>query len=308
MNCIDFRRDALAQPLRLGDLALAHASTCATCAVFHERQVQFDAELFEAMSVPAPDGLAERIVLAQGIRRRKQPWLWGAAAGLVLAAGLATLLPGYLSGNALAAEAIEHVAEEPQSFRLVTRHAAEFLPTELGRQGFRLGAALGEVTYTQLCPMHSGNARHMVVATAQGPVTLLLMPEDARASRRTVRESGGMAAITLPAARGSIAIVASNLQHALADASGAWRTPVAPWSDPKPALDERAFQELFEASLAALPPQQARAFRLREVAGMEVAAVCQEMRITPGGLFELLHLARLQLRRALDRDWFSGAT
>lgn len=216
MNCIDFRRDALAQPLRLAAEAAAHVAACPGCTGFLERQRQFDAELLEAMKVPVPEGLAERIVLAKGIRARRLPWMWGAAAALVLAAGLATLVPPYLDRSALARETIAHVEEEPQSFRLVSRHAADFLPNELAKQGLRLATTLGEVTYTQLCPMHAGNARHMVVATSQGPVTLLLMPHDTRATTRTVRESPGLSAILLPAARGSIAIVASNLQHALA--------------------------------------------------------------------------------------------
>lgn len=40
MNCIDFRRDALAQPLRLGDEARTHAQGCAAFGEFLERQRQ----------------------------------------------------------------------------------------------------------------------------------------------------------------------------------------------------------------------------------------------------------------------------
>jgi hypothetical protein len=215
MNCIDFRRHAVVQPLRLGDEALAHAAGCTGCEAFIERQRQLDADLLAALQVPAPDGLAERIVLAQGIRRRHRPWAWAAAASVLVASALAIVAPPYFAGNALAGEAIAHVKEEPQSFRLVSRHAPEFLPGELAAQGIRLAAALGEVTYTQICPMREGKARHIVVATARGPVTLLLMPGDSTARRRASSDAEGLSAITLPAARGSIAIVASNRQHAL---------------------------------------------------------------------------------------------
>lgn len=216
MNCLDFRRDALAQPLRLGDEARAHAQSCPACGDFLERQRQYDAELFEALRVPVPDGLAERIVLAQGIRRRKQPWLWAAAASLALAAGLALLVPPYFAGSALAGEAIVHVKDEPQSFRLASKQSPGMLAGELSAQGISLVAALGEVTYAQLCPMKSGEARHLVVATAEGPVTLFLMPRDATPRRRSVVDADGMTAIALPVARGSIAIVAANRQQALA--------------------------------------------------------------------------------------------
>jgi hypothetical protein len=55
-----------------------------------------------------------------------------------------------------------------------------------------------------------------VVATAEGPVTLFLMPTDTTHRRRTMVEGHGMFAITLPAARGSIAIVAASRAQALA--------------------------------------------------------------------------------------------
>lgn len=215
MNCIDFRRDALVQPLRLGDEALAHAAGCAACEAFIERQRQLDAALHEALQVAAPDGLAERIVLAHGIRRRPRSWVWAVAASVLVASALAVFAPPFIAGNALAGEAIAHVREEPQSFRLVSKQAPEFLPAELAAQGIRLGAALGEVTYTQICPMREGKARHIVVATARGPVTLLLMPSDTTSRRRAHSDAEGLSAITFPAARGSIAIVAANRQHAL---------------------------------------------------------------------------------------------
>ena len=134
MNCIDFRRDALVQPLRLGDEARAHALTCAACTEFIERQRQVDAELLEALSVPVPDGLADRIVLARGIRNRKPRWVWAAAASILIAAGAALLIPPYVAGNALAHEAIAHVKEEPQSFVQVSAHAPDHLAKELAVQ------------------------------------------------------------------------------------------------------------------------------------------------------------------------------
>ena len=59
-------------------------------------------------------------------------------------------------------------------------------------------------------------AQHLVVRTATGPVTLLLMSEDAGGRSRSVTERDGMTAITIPAARGTIAIVAASLPQALA--------------------------------------------------------------------------------------------
>ncbi|MEO5677445.1 MAG: DUF3379 family protein [Usitatibacter sp.] len=215
MNCLDFRREALAQPLRLAIVARQHADECSECRAFLERQRSLDADLFDAMRVPAPDGLADRVLVAQGIRRRPRAWGWALAASIVLAAGLVAFVAPELAGRALAGEAIAHVKEEPQSFTIAQRHAPETLSTDLAVQGVRLARAL-EVTYAQLCPMGEVRARHLVVSTDAGPVTLLLLPDDTTRRNRAIREANGLTAISLPAARGSVAIVAANRESALA--------------------------------------------------------------------------------------------
>ena len=91
------------------------------------------------------------------------------------------------------------------------------------------------------------------------------------------------------------------------DAEGHWRAPVTAWTDPQTALESKRFREAFEAGLSALPPQQQRAFALREVVGLEVEAICEAMHVTPNNLGVLLHRARLQLRQSLDRDYFAVA-
>ena len=91
------------------------------------------------------------------------------------------------------------------------------------------------------------------------------------------------------------------------DAEGCWRAPVNAWTDPECALESKRFHVMFEAGLSKLPPQQLRAFQLREVVGMEADEVCREMDITSNNLCVLLHRARGQLRRYLDRDYFCAA-
>ena len=216
MICLDFRRDALAQPLRLGEEALAHARECQACRAFLERQRQLDAELFDVLSVPAPDGLADRILLAKGGKPANRWWFVAMAATLVFAVGLVTFGAPFIAGNSLAREAIAHVRDEPQSFTSVSSQAPDLLPSELAAQGLRLASAVGEVTYARFCPMASGSARHLVVRTAAGPVTLFLMPGDATSRRHAEVRADGMTAITMPAARGSIAIVAASRAGALA--------------------------------------------------------------------------------------------
>lgn len=215
MNCIDFRRLVLVDPRHVDEEARAHAAECAACRDVLEKQREADDRLFAGLQVPVPDGLADRILVARGRRKPAPRWAWAMAATLVLAVGIGFVGREFLAKDPLGGEAIHHVAEEQQSF--TTIHAVDngFLPAVLAEQGFRAVVALGQVTYTRICPMDGRTARHIVIRTADGPVTLFLMPDDPNRRRRSMTERDGMIAVTMPAGKGSIAIVASSREQAL---------------------------------------------------------------------------------------------
>ena len=216
MNCLDFRRLVLVDPRQVGEEAKAHAAECVACREVLERQRESDDRLFAALQVPAPDGLADRILVARGLQPDRRRWVWAMAATLVLALGLGITGRLYFQKDPLGAEAIEHVAHEPQSFTTVDAVDNAYLPTVLAEQGLKAVVALGQVTYTRLCPMDGRTARHVVIRTAEGPITLFFMPDDPKRRRRQLEEAGGMTAVVMPAARGSLTIVAANPAQVLA--------------------------------------------------------------------------------------------
>src|SRR5205814_9929354 len=180
-----------------------------------EKQREADDQLFAALQVPVPDGHADRILVARGHRPARRRWTFGIAASLVLAVGAGIFGRRYLAHDPLGDEAIDHVAHEPQSFTTVHAVGNDYLPVVLAEQGLKTVAALGQVTYTRICPMDGRTARHLVIRTAQGPVTLFLLPDDPNRRRRSSIESGGMAAVTKPAPKGTIAIVAATMDQAV---------------------------------------------------------------------------------------------
>jgi hypothetical protein len=218
MNCLDFRRVALAQPRHLDPAARGHAASCPACQATLERELRLDERVRASLDVPVPDGLADRVLVGEGLRRRVAPVRWAVAATVLLAA-VAWWVPPELAGRDLAREALAHVAEEPQALRLRFAVPPRDLATALAGQGLRLVAEAGQVTYSQLCPMAHGHARHVVIRTAQGPVTLFLLPGESDRLRRAEHAAGGMAALALPAPRGSFAVVAATAEQARAIAS-----------------------------------------------------------------------------------------
>lgn len=88
---------------------------------------------------------------------------------------------------------------------------------------------------------------------------------------------------------------------------GHWREAPPAWSSPEQSFENRKFWETFEECLDALPKATARAFYLREIAGLETEDICKELSISTSNCWVMLHRARLSLRESLQRRWFQGA-
>ncbi|PIW71165.1 MAG: DUF3379 domain-containing protein, partial [Hydrogenophilales bacterium CG12_big_fil_rev_8_21_14_0_65_61_21] len=89
MNCLEFRRLALANPLHPGAAALEHEAACPDCARFYLDLRRQEEEMYQALAIPVPEGLADRILLKTRPRlldqaRSVRVWLPALAATLVL--------------------------------------------------------------------------------------------------------------------------------------------------------------------------------------------------------------------------------
>lgn len=93
----------------------------------------------------------------------------------------------------------------------------------------------------------------------------------------------------------------------LFDVHGHWNGDEQPakWGSPTSSLEDKQFWRVFELCLDGLPPQQGRAFMMREYIGLEPAEVCAELAITTTNLHVMLHRARLRLRECLENRWFT---
>jgi hypothetical protein len=178
MNCLEFRRLKLSEPKRLSEEALAHVSECPGCLAFARGVDESEAALERALAVPVPEGLADRILLARGGRRRANRWAYALAASLVLAVAAGVFVATREPDSANQARlAIEHVIEEPQS--LTTFHDAdpERLAAIVRDFGGNMREPIGRVRYIKLCPVEQGTGWHIVFETPQGLATLILVPD-----------------------------------------------------------------------------------------------------------------------------------
>ena len=86
-----------------------------------------------------------------------------------------------------------------------------------------------------------------------------------------------------------------------------WRKEPARWHDPAAAAERSDFWHVVRGCLGRLPARMAEAFTLRTLDERPTTDVCQELAISPGNLWVLLHRARLQLVRCLEVHWFDVA-
>jgi len=210
VNCLEFRRTVGAEPFSTDSAIEVHAAGCATCARHRDELRAMDAVLARAMRIdPSP---------AAGIRAgshgpqapaRSPSWprRWLAmAASLVAGVLVATTLWLSYPEPSLAGEVIGHALHEPESWTARQAVAEDRLEAVLGPSGVRLRADAGRVTYAKRCFFDRHWVPHLVVQTAQGPVTVFLLGHREVDGPARVEERG-FAGVVLPAPRGSIAVV-----------------------------------------------------------------------------------------------------
>jgi len=83
-----------------------------------------------------------------------------------------------------------------------------------------------------------------------------------------------------------------------------WVRPPGKWRDNADVLESRELTEALDRCVDRLPSSLAAAFVLRELDGMAVQAICQELALNQGALRVRLHRARLLLRECLGRFGF----
>jgi len=89
------------------------------------------------------------------------------------------------------------------------------------------------------------------------------------------------------------------------DRTGHWASKPEEWQDASRSLEQQQFLGMMDFCLEKLPPNQGRAFMLREVFELEADEICKTLSVTSTNLWVLLYRARLALRQCLEQNWFA---
>lgn len=197
LNCQEVRLAIGAEPQSLSGDVTAHLETCEACHRFRDETLMLDRNLRAALELPLP---AFRQPAARPVRR------YALAASLMFGLLIAGTMWVVLPQPALAGDVIEHALHEPGSW-----DGGEVLPPEtvaavLKAAGVEFDSSL-PITYAAPCPFHGRRMAHLVVQTANGPLTVMLLPRETVSRRREFVEDG-MRGVLLPAGAGTVAVLA----------------------------------------------------------------------------------------------------
>lgn len=217
MDCSEFERMVTGDPSTAdGEV---HLDACARCRDFVASIQSVDMTLESAMaiSVPAlkmpelPEIESEKVVSLDTRRRLRTPVWLALAATFAFAAVIGVrgfLAPGdYLS---LDDEILAHMSHEPYSRTVTTAAVSEDrLRSVVPASMANLSADTGLITYAQSCEINGHLIPHLVIQGENGPVTILLLPNE-RIDAARMLEGNGFNGVLLPVGNGSIAIIGEN--------------------------------------------------------------------------------------------------
>lgn len=214
MNCLEFRRDKLADPRRLSPEAAAHLDDCAACRGFAAEVDENEARIAAVLDVPVPEGLSERIILRRKTSARFSPRLGMLAASVVLTFAFGILQWRDAGSQDFARLAIEHVMHEPESFTTVRSADPELFRRVMHTFGGEMQASLGTVRYMKLCPVPEGTGWHIVFEAEDGKLaTLILIPARRMKTDAEQAQVGGWNAVARPGGQGFYAVIADSPEN-----------------------------------------------------------------------------------------------
>jgi Protein of unknown function (DUF3379) len=198
VRCEEARLLLGAEPGFSGSGLEQHLQGCPACSQFRAEMLTLDANIRRALEQPPQ--------LAQA-RRPPAPWRqWALAASVVFAMFAVVALWVLRPTDTLARDVVAHVQGEPESWLATQDVSARSIAKALHGSGVEFNITSDKVTYAQSCWFRGHYVPHLVVQTAQGPVTVMILRHEQVSGRRAFRE-GGMSGVIVPDGGGSIAVL-----------------------------------------------------------------------------------------------------
>jgi hypothetical protein len=220
MNCEEYRQAIAEDPSFDG--GAGHLSECAACQAYRAEMQALDQRIGRALALDVPELVlpelpdieSDNVVsLARGRRFSPPTWLAMAATVAVAAVLGVRLIGNGIEYESLADEVLAHVDGEPHAMRVTDVGVTDArLQDVVTADIAEMDHGAGLITYAQTCVINGHEVPHLVIQGQQGPIMILLMPEEMIDAAVTL-SGEHVNGVILPVGNGSIAIVGERTEH-----------------------------------------------------------------------------------------------
>ena len=208
MEHSQYRAAIMADPHNADAELRAHREACAECRAFTEKLLKFESRLERALRVDIPPKADVLPFARKRGSAATAPRRWMAlAASILLGAAIVGGVWLSLPQPGLAAAVVAHMAGEPEAWQRTEAVPQPELADVLKDSKLRLKPDAGVVSYASSCAFRGHRVPHLVVQTAKGPVTVMVLVHEA-ARQVTPFDSEGYRGTIVPVpGHGSIAVL-----------------------------------------------------------------------------------------------------
>jgi len=180
MDDLTFRRTVYSDPFIKSKELIEAAKNDPKKQAFWDEVKQMEGELQQAMNIPVPEGLADKLLLKQSMkkhteRKKRQPWYLAMAASLVVASVLTVSMLNQpttsLNDDVLAH--MRHLDFEVNSSQSVN---LDMVNTKLASFNGSISEGLGEILSAKFCYLDSIKSLHITIKGDDGISSLFVMP------------------------------------------------------------------------------------------------------------------------------------
>ena len=201
-----------AVPGEVGSALAEHLARCPQCTQFQQEMRRMDRDLTRLLATAPPPRADTRVLALPVIARAKAagpafPGLVALAASVVLCIGLGVLMWTLRPQPSLAAGVLGHVALESGSWSNVAPMTAAATDAVLAGAEVSLDPADTVVTYARICLFNGHWVPHLVVRTASGPVTVMVLRQEHVAARQSFRQNGYSGILVPTPSGGTLAVI-----------------------------------------------------------------------------------------------------
>ena len=227
MNCVEFRRQLNVDPSTMTEAFVQHRTECPGCADAAARAHDYERDLICALRVPVPERMAETILLAQTTAERRHRTrlrrvsMFAAAALLVLAVGVVGMRA---EAKPLTVQAVEHLHSEEKVLALTAPVPAAEVVATFADRGVMLKQVPEGISFVAPCPVGNHRSVHLVMPTADGPLTVIYIA-DQKVAAASDFASDGLRGRSVPVGKGTLILLAKNTAE-FDRAEALWRAAI----------------------------------------------------------------------------------